>query len=111
MRALELSTSGNGASCGGAASSALWIATRGIQPRLETVISYFGTTVPSLVRMHEHNAIMTNIVQVERDVNIISSVRSSIRDNAFMCGIRQPFHFGSYLGLPDKIDKKIRLTL
>jgi hypothetical protein len=61
--------------------------------------------------MHEHSAIMTNIIQMERDVNIISSVRGSIKDNAFKGGIRQPFHFGSCLGLPGKMDKKIRSAL
>jgi hypothetical protein len=94
VRALELSTSGNGASCGGAASSALWITTRGIQPRLETVISYFGTTVPSLVRMHEHNAIMTNIVQVERDVNIISSGAAASRTMRSCAESGNPFISG-----------------
>jgi len=45
----------------------------GIQPCRETVITYFGSTVPSSVRAHEHNATMAMMAQIDR--NMSSSLR------------------------------------
>jgi hypothetical protein len=61
------------------------MATRGTQPCLETAISYFGTTVPSLVRVHEHKAIKASRAQTERSKRGIA-----IFDGVIVAKMRPP---------------------
>jgi hypothetical protein len=50
------------------------MATLGTHPFLDIVISYFGTTVPSPDRVHEHNAARTTTTQMKRTLSIETSI-------------------------------------
>jgi hypothetical protein len=54
----------------GACSCALRRAILGTHPFLDIVISYFGTTVPSPDRAHEHTAARATTTQMKRTLDI-----------------------------------------